>query len=209
MKIKTMVNGALEENCYLVVEETSGQALVVDPGTPSPEFVSALQDMGMKELKYILLTHGHYDHILGVAFLKEQFPDAKILISEPDAVYLTDAKYSGANPSEQTPVPADQTVGEGDRISFAGKEITVIATPGHTKGSLCYLLDQVMFSGDTLFFKTYGRTDFYSGNMDDMRASLYKLGSLEGDYKVFPGHGPSTSLDFERTHNRMMRKMTW
>ncbi len=209
MKLKTMVNGALEENCYLVVEEVSGQALVVDPGTPSPEFVSALRDMGMKELKYILLTHGHYDHILGVAFLKEQFPDAKILISEPDAVYLTDAKYSGANPSEQTPVPADQTVGEGDKIPFAGKEITVIATPGHTKGSLCYLLDRFMFSGDTLFFKTYGRTDFYSGNMDDMRASLYKLGSLEGDYKVFPGHGPSTSLDFERTHNRMMRRMTW
>lgn len=209
MELEVVVNGALQENCYLLTDRESGKALVVDPGSPLPELITTLQKMGMKQLKYILLTHGHYDHILGVAYLKERFPEAKVLISEPDTIFLEDARYSGADPALQVPVTPDEQVGEGSKIPFAGKTIMVLSTPGHTKGSVCYLLEDLMFSGDTLFYKTYGRTDLYSGNLQDMKRSLYKLGALPDDYTVLPGHGPKTSLDYERTHNRMMRKMTW
>ncbi|HPY99859.1 MAG TPA: MBL fold metallo-hydrolase [Clostridiales bacterium] len=209
MELEVVVNGALQENCYLLTDRESGEALVVDPGSPLPELITTLQKMGMKQLKYILLTHGHYDHILGVAYLKERFPEAKVLISKPDTIFLEDARYSGADPALQVPVTPDEQVGEGSKIPFAGKSIMVLSTPGHTKGSVCYLLEDLMFSGDTLFYKTYGRTDLYSGNLQDMKRSLYKLGALPDDYTVLPGHGPKTSLDYERTHNRMMRKMTW
>lgn len=209
MNIQHLTLGALGENCYLCVEELSGDAFVVDPGTPSPSIVSLLQEMGMKQVKYIFLTHGHFDHILGVAYLKEQFPQAEVVISEPDAVFLMDPRYSGANPTEQTPVAADRVVKDLDTISFGGKQIQVLHTPGHTAGSVCYQLERTLFSGDTLFMKTYGRTDFYSGSMEQMKQSLVRLGSLEGDYRVLPGHGPETSLDFERTHNRYMRKVAW
>lgn len=211
MKLALMVLGEIQENCYFYLDEETGEGFIVDPGIPAPEIIDTINNMGIQSLKYILLTHGHYDHILGTNFVKEHFPGAKIVVCKEELAYLTDPHLSHAmyHNLQQDPITADLIVEDESRIPFAQKEIRVLNTPGHTPGCVCYLIDDIMFSGDTLFCKTYGRTDLPGGNAEDMKASLERLGQLEGNYNVLPGHGPQTNLDFERTHNRYMRKLSW
>lgn len=206
MKIDTFRVGIIDTNCYMVTDEATGESLLVDPGDISPKLIQAVEN---KNIKYILLTHGHYDHILGVAKLKK-ITDAKVLISKEDAPCLYDDELSRAGlhfPEPQEHIVADRELSDGDVIDFGGKEIKVMATPGHTPGCVCYIFEssKVIFSGDTLFRLSRGRTDFVSGSETDIIKSLSKLAELEGDYTVFPGHGGATTLDFERQYNPYMR----
>ena len=193
-------------NTYIITDEESGETAVVDPSLAEESLVEKLKD---KNVKYILITHGHFDHICGVNLVKEK-TGAKIVAHKDEEDMLIDSgknEFRANNGYDMEPVIADIFVEDGTELDFGGKKITVLHTPGHTKGGVCYLFkeDGVMFSGDTLFRLTAGRTDLYGGNARQELMSLAKIGGLEGDYKVYPGHDAPTTLDFERKFNRYMR----
>ncbi|MBO4446119.1 MAG: MBL fold metallo-hydrolase [Clostridia bacterium] len=211
MKVSKVVLGPVDTNCYIVLEEQSGLGAVIDPSVYTTELLDAIEASGMTKLQYIILTHGHSDHILGVYDLKKKYPDATVVIGDDDEICLMSAACSLAADLglEQQPMHADKVVKDGDTFFFGPIEVKAVSTPGHTPGSICYLFDNIMFSGDTLFCRTCGRTDLFRGNLADMHESIQKLGKLAGDFIVYPGHGPSTTLDSERKTNRFMRKIEW
>ena len=197
-------------NCYMLIDEKSGEAAIIDPAWYGDVIKNALKKENIT-LKYVLLTHGHFDHIFGVYGLQKE-EGAKVVIHESDKEHLVDPKKSlaeGNFPEIQHPVVADILVKDGDVIRLGGEEIKVMSTPGHTMGSVCYILekDRVIFSGDTLFCMTAGRTDFFDGSDEKMVESLKRLIALEGDYRVLPGHNRETTLERERTRNWYIRRM--
>jgi glyoxylase-like metal-dependent hydrolase (beta-lactamase superfamily II) len=210
MTVTRIQSNEMGSNSYILLDGESGEGAVIDVGSFSPELQTAIAQSGIKQLKYILLTHGHFDHILGVHDLKEKYPDARIAIHREDAVSLYDPEESLASTSSvvQKPAKADIILEDGDEISIGKNVLRVMHTPGHTMGSVCYILEpeHMIFSGDTLFCRTVGRTDLRGGNWSDLLASLERLMSLEGDYEVFPGHNRQTSLAVERVSNRYLRK---
>ena len=211
MKILTLDLGhEMFANCYLLVDEKTGEAAIVDPAWYVDEFNDILEKNNAK-LKYIMLTHGHFDHIFGVHGLKEA-TGAKVVIHFKDAEHLTDPGKSlaeGNMPEPQIPVSADVLLKEGDVITLGDEEIKVMSTPGHTMGSVCYIIEseKTIISGDTLFCMTAGRTDFPDGSDELMIKSLKRLIALEGDYRVLPGHNKETTLESERKRNWYIRRM--
>lgn len=203
--VKSISHGVMLTNTYLVIGE-DGSAFVVDPACYDEKLVSLLKENNVQKLTYILLTHGHFDHITGTQELKESF-GGKIVIHKDDEKALTDANYSLAFsfgvPSSS--LKADITVSDGDSLPFSNGEISVLHTPGHTEGGVCYLFSLEMFSGDTLFKESMGRTDFPGGNMLTLLKSLKKLCLLEKDYSVHAGHGESTALSYEKQNNPFCR----
>lgn len=197
-------------NCFLLVDDATNEAAIVDPGWYGDIIKNALKTENV-DLKYILLTHGHFDHILGVYGLQKE-TGAKVVIHECDAGHLIDPCKSlceGNFPEPQYPVNADITVKDGDTIMLGETEIKVMSTPGHTNGSVCYIIEneKVILSGDTLFCMTAGRTDFFDGSDEEMIASLKRLIALDGDYRVLPGHNRETTLESERKRNWYIRRM--
>lgn len=207
MKIAQLVIGMLHTNCYLVVGANTGEGMVIDPAVYDDRIPEILEEMEMKNLRYILLTHGHMDHILGVNAVKAKFPEAQIVGPKGDAEFFTNPYLSLAERfgQHQDPIPVDRFVSEGDELRFDNYRIKVVETPGHTDGSSCYLLGDIMFSGDTLFRGSMGITTHPTGDADLERKSLQKLKNLPGDYKVLPGHGALTTLQQERENNIYMR----
>ncbi len=194
-------------NTYIVTDVETGETAVVDPSLPEEKL---LEKLSGKNVKYILLTHGHFDHLCGAKMVKEN-TGAKVIIHEADEVMLYDVNKnefaSNCIGFEFPVVDADKFVEDGTEIMLGNSKITVMHTPGHSMGSVCYLFkeDLVMFSGDTLFKLCAGRADLYGGNGRQVLRSLASLGELEGNYKVYPGHEDDTTLDFERENNRYMR----
>ncbi|MBR4858326.1 MAG: MBL fold metallo-hydrolase [Clostridia bacterium] len=211
MKILTLDLGhGMFANCYMLVDEKSGEAAIVDPAWYVEEFNDILEKNNAK-LKYIMLTHGHFDHIFGVHGLKEA-TGAKVVIHFKDAEHLIDPKKSlaeGNMPDPQIPVTADVLIKEGDVLTLGDEEIKVMSTPGHTMGSVCYIIEseKTIISGDTLFCMTAGRTDFPDGSDELMIKSLKRLVALDGDYRVLPGHNRETTLESERKRNWYIRRM--
>lgn len=199
LSVKSAVFGGLQNNCYLITDKDTNKSALVD----CTEFSDRMLDfIGNADLEYILLTHGHFDHIGGVSEISERF-NAKVVISSIDAPMLSSSKLSlaafcGAVHNNSS---ADITVEDNDVIELGNSEIYVISTPGHTSGSVCYMCDDNLFTGDTMFFCSCGRTDFPTGSPVDMQKSLNKLASLNGDYKIFAGHDRQSTLDFERKNN--------
>ncbi|MBR6620532.1 MAG: MBL fold metallo-hydrolase [Clostridia bacterium] len=209
MNINCFPLGDIGANCYVLIDDVSKHAVVIDPGVPSDEVNNAL--MGY-DLKYILLTHGHFDHIFGSASLKELYPDAKLCIHKNDEICLNDRTYNliGDDYSGFLPeMKADIILNDGDVISFGEVQLKVLYTPGHSEGSVCYVdeLNKIIFSGDTLFCLTVGRTDFITGSFEKMMESVKKLSLYDDEYAVYPGHNRSTTIGFERKRNRYMRKI--
>ncbi len=201
------MNDGFTTNTYIVTDNETGEVAVVDPSLPEQKLMDKLSG---KNVKYILLTHGHFDHTCGAKMVKDN-TGAKVVIHKNDNIMLHDTaanEYAVNCPGLLFPeVDADILSEDETELMLGNTKITVMHTPGHSMGGVCYLFkeDKVMFSGDTLFRLTAGRTDLYGGNGRDELRSLAKIGELEGDYKVYPGHEADTTLDFERENNRYMR----
>lgn len=208
MKIETLVLGPVCANCYIVTDEKTNEAAVIDCGEYTQELENCLEG---KSLKYIMLTHGHYDHILGVYDLKKAHPEAKIVIHRDEEYKLLDELPSFAHemmPGVQKYVPADIKVDEGDTIHLGTLTFLVMHTPGHSKGGVCFYeaQERTIFTGDTLFCLTVGRTDFFDSDEEEMLDSITRLYNMEGDFDIYPGHNRATTMEYERRRNRYMRR---
>lgn len=204
MKVKQGVFPPLGNNCYLIVDDATNCSALIDCSCWNQDMQALIGDT---DLQYILLTHGHFDHIGGLdEVLRRYHP--KLVIAEEDAVMLSSpsaslAAFSGLQ--KQEPVQPDMLVHDGDTLKVGTIPVNVMKTPGHTKGSVCYLAEDCLFTGDTLFCESCGRTDFPGGSVSEMMQSLRRLAALEGDYAVFPGHDELTTLSHERQYNPLMR----
>ena len=195
LSIRTLVLGAYQTNCYLVWEKDSPSCVVIDPGY-APETVLAESRALGKEIAAVLLTHGHFDHVGGV----------KTIAMETDCpVYLCPEDLSMPPQMTAGPLFYTNTYGEGDFVDLAGLSFKVLHTPGHTPGSVCLMCENALFSGDTLFWGSCGRTDLPGGSWRTIQASLRRLRDLSGDFDVYPGHGDATTLSFERKMNPYMQ----
>ncbi len=201
MKIEVLRLGAVQTNCYIVSNEL--EACVIDPADNAERILNSLGD---KKLKYVILTHGHFDHLLAAREVCDA-TGAKLLASryarldDEDACGFTSFGLSGF-----LPMKADVTLKDGDKISVAGEEFTVIETPGHTPCSICLLSGDVLFSGDTLFEGSCGRCDLLGGSYTTILKSLKRLSELPENTRVYAGHGAPTTIGGERDYNPYMRE---
>lgn len=192
--IRSLVLGDYQVNCYILWAEGSKTCCVIDPGYEAGVILDTLTDLGLS-LEAILLTHGHFDHVGAVRDLAAA-TDCRVFLCPQD---LSMPPVFTAGPLYHTDL-----YGEGDKLHLAGLDITVLHTPGHTPGSVCLRVEDVLFSGDTLFSGSCGRTDLPGGSMKQMRQSLARLRAIEENLWVLPGHGEATSLSTEKRHNPYM-----
>lgn len=208
LKVKKFPVGLLSTNCYVIEDLASGEAAIIDPGAYSNELVNYVRQYDIDKIKYVILTHGHFDHI-GYAYTLSQITESKIIIGKDDSAFTSDANI---NLSAVFGMPcdcfnADIKVKENDIIKLGETKLKVLETPGHTKGGICLLSnDNNMFTGDTLMRGSMGRTDFPTGNHKDIIASLRRLAKLDGNYNVYCGHGADTTLEYERKNNYYLRE---
>ena len=195
MKIRSMQVGELATNCYILIDDVEKKAAVIDPGDESDRILKELEGLDA-QVEYILLTHGHYDHIGGVAQVHEALPQAKVYL------HKADSRGTGFHVVPLADQVEDlQYYDDGDTLTLGSLTIHVIHTPGHTPGGVTLRVKDVLFTGDTLFAGSMGRSDFPGGNTPQLFASLKKLALLEGDYHVLPGHDRTTTLEQERRSN--------
>ena len=199
IKFKRFTQGLLGSNTYIVWDEDSLEAVVIDTGNPV-ELVKNVTDAEKLQLKYIILTHAHYDHIHFLPEYKETFPMAKVVIHLLDNGMLGNPRLNASVLFGPAHVydKADVTVEDGDILKLGESELEIISTPGHTPGGICILTGKMMFSGDTLFYSGFGRTDLGAGDVTLMAASIDKLYSMERDIQVYPGHGTKTTIGREK-----------
>ena len=203
MLIKSMELGPLGTNCYIVIDEKTLECAVVDPAGDASTLLDYLEDNHLS-CRYLLLTHGHFDHVGAVEDVMAETGATLCMHKADDGLFLH-GDYDRFDAPEGTTFYK-----EGDVVSLSNVSFTVMETPGHTRGCVTLLArdagdgDAVLFTGDTLFRDSCGRTDFPHSNPDDMMASLKRLAQLPGDYEVYPGHGLFTTLDRERKMNFFM-----
>ena len=204
MRITNLPSGALQANTYLAVDEKTNEGFIVDPGGYNKVLTKEVRDNDVN-IKYIILTHGHSDHICGVNEHKAEFPDAKIVAYKDEEAMLENPNL---NQSPGFGVPystkADILVSDGDELKVGDVSLKFIHTPGHTEGGMCIYVKEAkaLFSGDTLFRQSIGRTDFPGGSYKEIMDSIRKkLFLLPDDTNVFPGHMGMTSIGFEKENN--------
>ncbi|MBS7621906.1 MBL fold metallo-hydrolase [Candidatus Bathyarchaeota archaeon] len=205
MMIQTFTVGKLFTNSYIVACPETKEAIIVDPGFDSAyeaEKIFKFIEENALKLKYIVNTHGHPDHVCGNGIIKKKF-QASILVHEKDAFMLGTfgkviAKFFGFNGSSPS---ADILIKDGDHVKFGKKALKVMHTPGHSPGSISLISENEVFTGDTLFAGSIGRTDLPQCSETDMKNSLRKLANLPDDFKVYPGHGPTTTIGEEKRSN--------
>lgn len=200
MKIKVLPVGELGTNCYILEDEDSKLAALIDPGDEAGRILAQVEKDGV-QVKYILLTHGHYDHTTAVPELHEALPDAQIYIHQADSHGAGGRLFPLASQVDDLLL-----YDEGDTLTLGGLTIQVMNTPGHSLGSVVLKVGDVLFTGDTLFAGSCGRTDLRGGNYEQMLASLKRLALLEGDYHVLPGHEGASTLERERQTNYYMKE---
>ena len=195
LQIHTLTLGLYQTNCYLVHNEGEKECIVIDPGYEANTIMNRAALLGL-EIKAILLTHAHFDHVGAVRQIAAD-TDCQVYVQEkelsmPEAMMGGPLYYTDLYPAEGA-------------LKIAGMDIKILHTPGHTPGSVCLLVGDAMFSGDTLFAGSMGRCDFPGSSIFDMRKSMKKLCGLPGDYRVFPGHAEATTLEYERKTNPYLR----
>ncbi|MBR5310593.1 MAG: MBL fold metallo-hydrolase [Oscillospiraceae bacterium] len=202
MEIHELVVGPLKTNCYIVTSDMN-HAVIIDPGFDAEAIAAKIRELGAKP-KFMLLTHGHFDHIGAVNGLKKTFPEMKSVILAEDEDICLDPSL--INKEIGVVTKPDMLFADGDIVKLDDLTFRFMATPGHTKGCACIFVEDKIFTGDTLFSRGYGRTDLYGGSTRDMKASLKKIGAIEGDYEIYPAHGPHTTLKTEKYANPYLRK---
>jgi glyoxylase-like metal-dependent hydrolase (beta-lactamase superfamily II) len=205
--IRGIVVGAFQENCWVIGNRRTGEAICVDPGDEPQEILAMARDMGVR-IKHIANSHAHIDHVLGVAAIREE-TGATFLLHPGDIDILRGTARSARGwmgmEIAQPPDP-DAFLADGDRIDVDGLQLTVLHTPGHTQGSVCFLANGVLFAGDTLFAGSIGRTDLPGGDYDQEMASIVdRLLVLPDDTIVLPGHMQQTTIGHERARNPYIR----
>ena len=202
MEIKRLVLGALGTNCYIIFNKKSKEAAVFDPADNAAKIYETIKESGA-ELKYIIITHAHCDHICALDELQEM-TGAKVCIGKAEAdalnnTYLSLCTHFGV---EAPKTKADIMIKDGDELKLGDEAIKFLHTPGHTRGGICAVTDSLVISGDTLFLESVGRCDFPGGSMAELVSSIKnKLFLLPDDTRVYPGHGDITSIGHEKNNN--------
>lgn len=199
MNIKKIVSTETDQNCYLISE--NGKGILIDPGLDTFKIIRETEGI---EVNYILLTHCHYDHIYSVNELRK----GKIVAgSRKCSENMINPKITLLNCSDDLKVKCEMIFGDGEEKVLDGIKIKSISTPGHTECGMCYLTEDNLFTGDTLFYKSIGRYDLPTGDVDELEHSIKnKLYNLPDEIKVFPGHGRETTIGFEKKNNLYFRK---
>ena len=195
MKVKLLRVGPIGTNCYILEDDQTNLAAVIDPGDEPELIQEALEKEGV-EVRYLLLTHGHYDHTTAVPALHRVYPQADIYIHQADANGAGSTLFPLAGEVDDL-----KLYDEGDVIRLGAHEIQVLHTPGHSPGSVTLKVEDVLFTGDTLFAGSCGRTDLRGGSYEQIMQSLKRLGELKGDFHVCPGHEATSTLERERRSN--------
>lgn len=203
MKIIELTVGPVQTNCYILAKEEGGSCVVVDPGEEAEKIADQIMKNGWK-CEGILLTHGHFDHITGVGRLCA-LTGAKVYANEAERDLLSDPVLNCSGMAgHAVAIEPEYFLRDGQKIEIAGITFQMIATPGHTSGGCCYYIEeeQILFSGDTVFMESVGRTDLPTGNMqrliDSVREHIF---TLPDAVKIYPGHGPETSVGYEKQNN--------
>ena len=203
MKVLSLMVGPIMTNCYILCDEEAKVCAVIDPGDEPMRIEAMIASSGCTPIM-ILLTHGHFDHCTGVAGLLEAWPELPVYIHEGD---VTDG-MGGELRFRRLGEKNQRYYKEGDKLTVGGLTLDVLETPGHSTGSVCLLVEGqgVLFAGDILFRGSCGRCDFPGGDYRAMLKSLARLGRLEGQYTVYPGHDSATDMDYERKYNPYMKQ---
>ena len=199
MEVSMMQLGMLGTNCYLLKDSATGKGALIDPGGQAEVIEKVLTERGV-ELESVFLTHAHYDHTGAVADLLKAHPGLKVYLHDADAALSEDKAAMMPDAHLRT-----HSYGEGDTVTVGESALTVLHTPGHTPGGVCLVCGDLLFSGDTLFRGSMGRTDFPGGDDGAIFASLRRLAGLEGDFRVCPGHESTSTLEAERKGNYYMK----
>lgn len=204
MEIKIFPNGIYGATTYLIHDKISLEGAIVDCTSSVDEIEKFVKDKKIN-LKYILITHGHFDHVYCVSKMKEKFPNALVLMHKEDLPLLGQVEVQCSMAGvESISVPCvDGLLDENSKnLTIGKKEIKVIETKGHSKGGVCYLIENVLFSGDTLFQESIGRCDLFGGSFSEIEYSIKeKLFKLDDNIVVYPGHGDKTTIGYEKKHN--------
>jgi len=203
-RIKTYPVGQIGTNCYIIFREDLKKAVIVDPGDEGAYILEQCGELSVTP-EVILLTHGHFDHIMAVEEIKRAFPEVIVYAGEKEKMLLNDPSVNlSTSTGRRCSIEADRYVTDGETIDLAGISTHVIATPGHTEGCVCYYMkeEDVLISGDTLFLESLGRTDLPTGDQLKIISSIReKLFPLPGDTMVYPGHGSVTTIGHEKSYN--------
>ena len=203
LELQQMVLGPVYTNCYFLKNKETGEALIVDPADSPKRIFQKVEDMGAKPVG-ILLTHGHFDHIMAVQAVKAEYQIPVYACRQEEAMLAEPTVNMTAVYGRSCSIKPDVLLDDGQIFEAAGFSIQMFHTPGHTKGSCCYYIkdEGVLFSGDTLFCGSVGRTDFPGGSSAEIVRSLHKLvDTLPEDTEVFPGHDASTTIGYEKRYN--------
>lgn len=203
LAIRMMVLGPVQTNCYFLINEDTKEVLIVDPADRAQKIIEWINSEGLKPVA-ILLTHGHFDHIMGVQGVKKEY-DIPIYASKDEVEVLAEPQINVSTMmGAYLSMKADELFSDGDVLELAGMKLKVISTPGHTIGSVCFYMEEekVLISGDTLFEASVGRSDFPTGSSCQLIESIKtRLFVLPDDTDVFPGHGGTTTIAYEKAHN--------
>lgn len=204
MKIHMTSTSPIGTNTYLVQDEVSGMTFVMDPGSYTPGLKEMIKETGAAP-EYIILTHGHGDHIMGVEGIRADYPSVKVAAHEAEKEMLADARYNvSADFGNPTEIEADIWLRQGDEIILGDLKLEFIHTPGHSPGGMCIYIasENVLFCGDTLFQGSIGRTDFQGGSFPVLEESIHsRLWPLPDETKVYPGHMGATTIGYEKENN--------
>lgn len=199
LQIDTLTLGLYQVNCYVIRQEGSANCVVIDPGYEPQSIMRFLEENGL-QLGGVLLTHGHFDHVGAAEALVAQ-TGCTLWMSKADLSFPQDALHLQFFPLTNWASTSVRFCDDGDVVTAAGLSFTVLKTPGHTPGSVCYRCGEFLFTGDTLFAGACGRTDLPAGNWAEMQASLARLKAIAEDLRIFPGHGTPSTLNLERRNN--------